>query len=228
MDALKRSVLNGDGTDIAKRIVSHEQDTALALASYDNEDFSGRFSVKSSKGRSVYCFEVDGKEVDFSKKLSALELELADNINSAFDNCKTAVSRAFDYFEGDIQRFVESDVCTLLLHQRISKALETYNPKLTEHGLSATALMGLTAKKISENYQGKEELISILSKLRGAMVSQVHRVKTTFMPFLQSTWVMLLYENKKWYKIRNRPIFFIYRDPAKPKQTIIRTLIYCL
>ena len=53
------------------------------------------------------------------------------------------------------------------------------------------------------------------------MVSQVHRVKSSVMPFLQSTWVKLFDEIKISYKIRNRPIFFIHRDPEKPKQTNI-------
>ena len=181
--------MKGDGSEIANTLVSDENDAAIALALYDNEDISGRFRVRSVQGSTGYSFEVNWKLVDFSSKLNPQELELADNMNIAFDDCKKAVFNLYEHFNGDFQRFSESDICALLLHQRISTTLDTYDPKLIEHGLSATELMGLTAKKIQAKYQGQDEKTSILSKVRATMVMQVNRLKSTFIPFLQGNWV---------------------------------------
>ena len=189
MDALTRQVMIGDGTEIANTLVSDENDAAIAVALYDNEDISGRFRVRSVQGSTGYSFEVNGKLVDFSSKLNPQELKLADNMNIAFNDCKKAVFNLYEHFNGDFQRFSESDICALLLHQRISTTLDTYDPKLIEHGLSATELMGLTAKKIQAKYQGQDEKTSILSKVRATMVMQVNRLKSTFIPFLQGNWV---------------------------------------
>ena len=65
MDALTRQVMKGDGSEIAHTLVSDENDVALAVALYDNEDISGRFRVRSVQGSTGYSFEVNGKLVDF-------------------------------------------------------------------------------------------------------------------------------------------------------------------
>ena len=97
-------------------------------------------NIATVKGTNDYCFGSDGDILDFTSLLQPYELEIADEMRSSFDSCQSAVSRAYELFNGNLDEFLQSDLFNLLKHQRISKALETYDPKLLAHGLSAKEL----------------------------------------------------------------------------------------
>ena len=146
-------------------------------------------NIATVKGTNEYCFQSGGDIVDFTNLLQPYELEIADQMRGSFDSCQSAVSRAYELFNGDLDKFLQSDLFNLLKHQRISKALGTYDSKLLTHGLSAKELNGLPLKKLTEQFSGQEQRIEILQKFRATMQKQLQRSSNELISFLKNLWV---------------------------------------
>ena len=146
-------------------------------------------NIATVKGSNDYSFESDGEIVDFKNILQPYELEIADEMRNSIDSCQSAVSRAYELFNGNLDKFLQSDLFNLLKHQRISKALGTYDSKLLTHGLTAKELNGLPLKKLTEQFSGQEQRIEILQKFRATMQKQLQRSSNELISFLKNLWV---------------------------------------
>ena len=86
-------------------------------------DLPAGMSTASVIETDVYCFDVNGTIVDYRGILKPHELELADEINKSLDDCEAALMKAYELYHGDLQVFLESPVCKLLLHKRMAETV---------------------------------------------------------------------------------------------------------
>lgn len=158
-----------------------------------------------------YCYQNDGRLVDYKTILDEHELQIADGINKSLDMCKESVFKAFERFGGDFESFKTSNLCKLIYDMKIAKTLDSYNnnPKLKEHGLTSRQLKLTTSSKLKEMFPGQDPKIKALATLRNTMDQQLLRAKNSFVPFLEALWVIFFFVLKCIFRLESNVLRFL-------------------
>ena len=146
-------------------------------------------SIDESYSALIRCND-EGVFVDFSKILNELELKIAIDIQKSHDLSLGAVERAYNYCDGDFDKFQQSRCFNFLLNNTRNEVTLEYDTKLKICcGLTGQQLRFSTPSTLIEQFKGDNTLIDSLTRMRTALVRQLKRKTEQQIQIFAREWV---------------------------------------
>jgi len=159
--------------------------------------------------------------------LTILDKEIADALKQSRDLGISAVTKAYDLYNGDFAAFTKGPCFAYMDQQVCLETIEEYDVKSQEMGMSALELNSTTAKTLATKLAGRAEVHAILWKLKRAIEKRIERKRESYGILLQKYWVRNI-SNKSCqefeilYSYDRKSLVKELRDQASLKNLVYR------